>query len=112
MSKSASRSARWAKEKKMPIEEEPVVGAVYEDEEGHSFEVTAFDEDEGTVRVRYDDDSVDEIDLDAWYELEIKRIADPEGDEDEDDDDDVDFDDEDEDDDDDDEDDFDDDEES
>ncbi len=60
-----------------PIEEEPVVGAVYEDEEGRSFEVTSFDEDLGTIEVKYEDDTVNEIDLDAWYEMELKRIASP-----------------------------------
>jgi hypothetical protein len=105
MSESAPCLGRWAKEIKVPIEEEPVVGAVYQDEEGHTFEVIAFDEDDGNVRVRYDDDSLDEIDLDAWYELEIKRIADPEGEDDDDDEDDLDEDDDEDDDDDDEEDD-------
>ena len=59
----------------MPIEEEPIVGAVYEDEEGRSFEVTAFDEDEGSIAVRYEDETVKEIDLDAWYDMELKRVA-------------------------------------
>lgn len=65
----------------MPIEEEPVVGATYEDEEGRSFEVVSFDEDEGTIEVQYEDETLDEIDLDAWYEMELKRVASPEDDE-------------------------------
>ena len=59
----------------MPIEEEPIVGAVYEDEERRSFEVIAFDEDLGTIEVQYEDETVNEIDLDAWYEMELKRVA-------------------------------------
>ncbi len=59
----------------MPIEEEPIVGAVYEDEEGRSFEVIAFDEDVGTIKVQYEDETVNEIDIDAWYEMELKRVA-------------------------------------
>src|SRR5713101_6052589 len=61
----------------MPIEEEPIVGATYQDEEGRSFEVISFDEDEGTIEVQYEDETVDEIDLDAWYEMELKRVAKP-----------------------------------
>lgn len=59
----------------MPIEEEPIVGARYEDEEGRSFEVIAFDVDEGTIEVQYEDETVNQIDLDAWYEMELKRVA-------------------------------------
>ena len=59
----------------MPIEEEPIVGAAYEDEEGRSFKVIAFDEDVGTIEVQYEDETVHEIDIDAWYEMELKRVA-------------------------------------
>ncbi len=61
----------------MPIEEEPIVGAKYEDEEGRSFTVISFDEDEGTIEVQFEDETVNEIDLDAWYEMELKRVATP-----------------------------------
>jgi hypothetical protein len=61
----------------MPIEEEPVVGAVYQDDEGRSFEVISLDEDVGTVEVKYKDETVDEIDIDAWYEMELKRVVAP-----------------------------------
>ncbi len=89
----------------MPIEEEPIVGATYEDEEGRTFEVLAFDEDEGTIEVQYEDETVKQLDLDIWYETELKRIASPKNEKSADDDDELeddadDFDDEDEDDDD------------
>lgn len=58
----------------MPMQEDPVVGAVYEDPDGLTFEVTDFDEDEGAIEVRYDDGSVDEIDIDTWYEMELRRL--------------------------------------
>jgi len=64
----------------MPIQEAPVVGAVYEDKDEQSFEVINFDEDEGVVELEYEDGSVDEIDIDSWYELEIERIEDDEDD--------------------------------
>lgn len=70
----------------MPIQEDPVVGAAYEDSDGLTFEVTDFDEDEGAIEVRYDDGSVDEIDIDTWYEMELRRLeGDKSADEDEDD---------------------------
>lgn len=69
----------------MPMQEDPVVGAVYEDPDGLTFEVTDFNEDEGTIEVRYGDDSVDEIDIDTWYEMELRRLeGDKSADEDED----------------------------
>jgi hypothetical protein len=58
----------------MPMEQEPVVGAMYEDEDGLAFEVLSFDEDEGTIEVQYEDDKVSEIDIDAWYEMELKQL--------------------------------------
>ncbi len=58
----------------MPIQEDPVVGATYEDPDGLTFEVTDFDEDEGAIEVRYDDGSVDEIDIDTWFEMELRRL--------------------------------------
>lgn len=72
----------------MPMQEQPIVGALYEDTDGLKFEVTGFDEDEGAVEIRYDDGSVDALDIDTWYEMELRRLkADGEwaGDEDEDD---------------------------
>ncbi len=58
----------------MPIQEDPVVGATYEDPDGQTFEVTDVDENEGAIEVRYDDGSVDEIDIDTWYEMELRRL--------------------------------------
>lgn len=58
----------------MPMEEEPVVGAIYEDQDGQAFEILAFDEDEGSIEIQYADGSVDEIDLDAWYEMDLKPL--------------------------------------
>ena len=62
----------------MPIEEEPIVGAVYENEEGRTFEVVSFDVDEGTIGVQYEDETVNEIDVDTWYEMELTRVSSPE----------------------------------
>ena len=56
------------------MEEEPVVGVLYEDPDGVWFEVLDFDEDDGVIKVRYFDDSVSAIDLEAWYEMDLQLI--------------------------------------
>lgn len=58
----------------MPMEEEPVVGAMYEDEDGLAFEVLSFDEDDGIIEVQYEDGEVSEIDIDDWYELDLQQL--------------------------------------
>jgi len=58
----------------MPMYEEPVVGAVYEDEDGRTFEVIAFDENEGTIEVQYEDGTPDEFDLDDWYGMDLEQL--------------------------------------
>ena len=65
----------------MPMEEEPAVGAIYEDQDGLAFEVLSFDEDDGTIEVQYEDGEVGEIDIDAWYEMELQQVRAAEGDE-------------------------------
>ncbi len=60
----------------MPMYDEPVVGAVYEDleEDGRTFEVIAFDENDGTIEIQYSDGSTDKIDLDDWYGMDLERL--------------------------------------
>lgn len=58
----------------MPMEEEPVIGAMYEDEDGLPFEVVSFDEDEGIIEVQYEDGEISEIDIDSWYELDLQKL--------------------------------------
>jgi hypothetical protein len=74
----AARHAASSGGVEMPMDTEPLVGAVYEDTEGRSFQVVGFDENEATVKLRYDDDNVEEIDLDAWYEMDLELISSPE----------------------------------
>jgi hypothetical protein len=83
---------------------EPVPSQWYENvEEEESFRVVAVDEDSELIEIEYLDGDIEEIDLEAWHEMDLERIEEPEGwsesdDEDEDDLDDDDEDDEDEDD--------------
>lgn len=67
----------------MPMYEEPVVGAFYEDleEDGRKFEVIAFDENDGTIEVQYSDGTTDEIDLDDWYGMDLEQLESGEDDE-------------------------------
>jgi hypothetical protein len=58
----------------MPMEQEPVVGAMYEDQDGIAFEVLSLDEDDGTIEIQYEDGSVDEIDIDNWYEMDLDQL--------------------------------------
>lgn len=58
----------------MPMEEEPIVGKTYEDADGVAFEILAFDEDDGTIEIQYVDGSLDEIDIDAWYEMDLQQV--------------------------------------
>lgn len=68
----------------MPMHEEPVVGAFYEDleEDGRTFEVVAFDENDGTIEIQYGDGTTDEIDLDDWYGMDLEQLESDEDDED------------------------------
>lgn len=76
----------------MPMHEMPVVGAVYENEDGQTFEVLSFDENEGILEIEYENGAVEEIDVDAWYALDVELVSDDD-DEDEEDDEDEDYDD-------------------
>lgn len=58
----------------MPMEEEPTVGAVYEDADGMAFEILAVNEDDGTIEIQYEDGSVDELDVDTWHELDLQPL--------------------------------------
>ena len=59
---------------------EPVKGQWYENlEEDESFRVLSVDEDAELVEIEYLDGDIEELDLDAWHELDLERIDEPEG---------------------------------
>jgi hypothetical protein len=63
----------------MPTDADPIVGNWYEiPDKDKKFEVVALDEDNGLVDVQYFDGDLDEIDLDAWYEMELAPTEAPE----------------------------------
>jgi hypothetical protein len=61
-------------------EYEPAAGQWYENiEENESFRVLKVDEDAETVEIEYLDGDIEELDLDAWAELDLDKIDEPEG---------------------------------
>ena len=44
----------------------PVIGSWYRIQGGDSFEVVAFDEDDGTIELQYFDGTVEEMDMEDW----------------------------------------------
>jgi len=84
---------------------EPVAGQWYQNvEEDEQFRVLSVDEDSELIEIEYLDGDIEEMDVESWHEMDLEKIAEPEGwseseeEEDEDEDDDWDDDDEDEDD--------------
>ena len=73
---------------------EPVRGQWYQNvEEEEQFRVLTVDEDSELVEIEYLDGDIEELDIEAWHEMDLERIEQPEGwsesaDEDDDDDDD------------------------
>jgi hypothetical protein len=66
---------------------EPVPGQWYENrEEEEQFRVLSIDEDSELIEIEYLDGDIEELDLEAWHEMDLERIAEPEGWSDEDDD--------------------------
>ena len=63
----------------MPTDADPIVGNWYKNlEAGTVFEVVALDEDGGTVELQYYEGEVEELDIDAWYELVLEPAEPPE----------------------------------
>lgn len=59
---------------------EPVAGQWYENvEEEESFRVLSIDEDSELVEIEYLDGDIEEIDIEAWHEMDLEKISEPEG---------------------------------
>ncbi len=56
----------------------PAVGEWYADTQGVTFEVVAVDDEDGTIEVQYFDGTLEELDADAWNELQLKPVDPPE----------------------------------
>ena len=57
---------------------QPRVGAWYKDAAGATFEIVAIDEDDSTIEIQHFDGTVEEMDMDAWYDAEIEAAPAPE----------------------------------
>ncbi len=62
----------------MTTKYDPRVGDWYKNPTGDQFEVVAYDEAAATVEIQYYDGTVEELDMDAWLELDIEAIEPPE----------------------------------
>jgi hypothetical protein len=59
---------------------EPVPGQWYENlEEEEQFRVLSIDEDSELIEIEYLDGDIEELDLEAWHEMDLERIEEPEG---------------------------------
>ena len=56
----------------------PAVGKWYARPGGDSFEIVAFDSDDGTIEIQYFDGTIEELDLDEWREELIYAAEPPE----------------------------------
>ena len=62
----------------MPTDTDPIVENWYENqEENHRFKVIALDDAIGTVEIQHYDGSLEEIDIETWYLLDIEQIDNP-----------------------------------
>lgn len=62
----------------MATEYDPRIGDWYRTTSGDNFEIVALDPDDETLEIQYFDGTIEELDLDTWYELDIEAIEPPE----------------------------------
>ena len=63
----------------MPTDADPIEFNWYAHlDKGQSFRVVAVDEDSRSVDIQYFDGQVEEIDMDAWYEMDVEPAEAPE----------------------------------
>ena len=59
---------------------EPVASQWYENlEEEEQFRVLSVDEDSELIEIEYLDGDIEELDVEAWHEMDLERITEPEG---------------------------------
>lgn len=62
----------------MTLEMTPNIGDWYQTVSGESFEIVAYDIELGLVEIQYFDGTVEEIDMDSWYDQVFIAIEPPE----------------------------------
>jgi hypothetical protein len=59
---------------------EPVKSQWYENlEEEEQFRVVSVDEDSELIEIEYLDGDIEELDVEAWHDMDLERITEPEG---------------------------------
>jgi hypothetical protein len=59
---------------------EPVPGQWYQNlEEAEQFRVSSVDEDSELIEIEYLDGDIEEMDVEGWHEMDLEKIAEPEG---------------------------------
>jgi hypothetical protein len=59
---------------------EPTPGQWYQNvEEEESFRVLSVDEDSELIEIEYLDGDIEEMDVEAWHEMDLEKIQEPEG---------------------------------
>lgn len=56
----------------------PKIGDWYQKAGGELFEIVAIDEADGTIEIQYFDGTVEEVEVEAWYELKCRPAEAPE----------------------------------
>jgi len=62
----------------MTFDMTPTVGDWYQDISGNSFEIVAFDSVQALIEIQYYDGTIEELDLESWYEQMFISIEPPE----------------------------------
>ena len=62
----------------MTLEMTPNIGDWYQNMSGESFEIVAYDSAEGLIEIQYFDGTVEELDMDSWYDQIFTAIEPPE----------------------------------
>ncbi len=62
----------------MALVMKPVIGDWYQNMSGNNFEIVALDQSPGLIEIQYFDGTVEEIDLESWYEQNFITIEPPE----------------------------------
>jgi len=73
-------SARALRIRAVSRDYEPVTSQWYENlEEEEQFRVLSVDEDSELIEIEYLDGDIEELDVEAWHDMDLERIAEPEG---------------------------------
>jgi hypothetical protein len=74
------RDRGFGSERAVSRDYEPTPGQWYENvEEEESFRVLSVDEDSELIEIEYLDGDIEEIDVEAWHEMDLEMTEEPEG---------------------------------